>query len=151
MRCLENRVTQQQFMETRRMAYSRRCVPAACLTALLSHDSRSHERRGWLDEKIQAAKRTSVVEGGKDVYEFNFVIGERRPVAVCEEAFFRAADISGGSRTSAMAAARAGRDRRRERLGEYRPPRQAAKQEEMLNWQVRPLRLVGSSSCCMCC
>ena len=104
---------------------------------------RSHERKEWLDAKIRQAKRTTVGPVGEQVTTFDFVVGERCPVSVCEAAFFRAADISGGSRSSAMSAARTGRDRRMERLGEYRPPRQAVKKEEILNWQVHARARAG--------
>ena len=121
--CVVTRLTAEQFMETRRNSY----------------DRSSHGRSEWLDDKIHAARRVS--PSGK--ITFSFTVGLTHPAEVCEVAFFEAADITGGSRSSAMAAARSGQDRRRDRLLHIQPMRLAPKKDEILYWLARYVEFRG--------
>ena len=125
--CIE-KLSAKQFMETRRLSY----------------DRSSHERSEWLDSVLHGAKRAIPRPGATELtFEFSFTVGVEHPVQVCEEAFFTAADISGGSRTSAMSAVRKGIDRRHDRLLNIPRMRQAPKGDEMLGWQHRYLEYRG--------
>ena len=108
-------------------------------TRQASYDNTSHGRSAWLDDITMQAKRYDA--SGK--LAFSFTIGITQPISVCEEAFFAAADISGGSRTSAMAAARAGRDRRHDRILRVAPLKRHAAKDEILLWQARYVEFRG--------
>ena len=122
-KCLTERITWVQFWETRRASYERKC----------------QERFHWLEDRMAAALRVDH-EGTRS---FQFTVGTTLPTAVCEDAFFIVADFTGGSRTSAMAAWRAGTDRRKERFLKVPKIAHAPKSNEMLNWMHRYVEYRG--------
>lgn len=97
-----------------------------------SRGCRCHDRAKWLDDRLAAAVRVD----GAGKRTFDLTVGITHPVSVCEAAFFIVTDFTGGSRTSAMAAWRAGRDRRKDRYLSIAPTAYAPKGDEMVSAYV---------------